>query len=221
MKAISALLLLSVGGVAGYFLYPAVNSTVRVKVDLPFGSMTERFDKNEIRERAERIVQKAKEQKALWVTEPNKVEPLSDAFFGIYLGETIDDVQKRYNLVPVAKEFAYREYPVATFSVLGTSRLLKKCTITEFQGRIFSIEGSFKDTSYENYEAVRRSLSEKYRGGSHRLKEDFLTDNNEVRIILDPHPGSWLTVEYIHQNLASLAKEECLKEKGNTLGDAL
>jgi len=209
-------------GIVGYCLYPVINSPFGGQVDPPSGySTTERIDEKETTERIEWARQKTKAQEEILVTEPSQFESLSEAYFGIYLGETIDELQKRYTLTPVDKNFTYREYPVSSYQVLGTSDLLKECVITAFQDHVFSVVESFVDVSSENHTVVKQRLSLKYEDGGHWLKTDFFTKDKKVRIMLSDYNGHYLTVEYIHQSLASLAKEECLKLKGNDLGDAI
>lgn len=85
---------------------------------------------------------------------------LSKPIFGIYLGEKLSDVQKR---------FATTKLPLDKWAVHLTSTAVEDCHINTYKDRVWAITVWLKDNTERNFNTLKRQLKKEY--GKYQIQE--------------------------------------------------
>ena len=126
---------------------------------------------------------------------------LSQAFFGINLGESLKSLGEKCRKAVVSADgnkwnFGDKDFPGRIISLNGAlngNKAVKETQVSIYSNRVFAIELVFADTSEQNYNVLKSSLEKKYgkdKGGLFDAVEDksrFTTtvDDQSVRIVLN------------------------------------
>lgn len=108
---------------------------------------------------------------------------LKKPMFGIYLGEKLSDLRKRFRITKLDSAKKDLDDPSESWFVIHRSDTIKACSISTFEGRVWSIFVLFKDSSKENFDAIENQLRNKYEIEDE--SEDFTIDPErtfEVRV---------------------------------------
>ena len=91
----------------------------------------------------------------------NEVVRVSKPFFGIYLGEKLDELNKRFRLIPspTAKD---EDDPTQSWVTRPDNANIVGISVNSFEGQVYSIFTVFKDASKENFEALKTQLKQLY-----------------------------------------------------------
>jgi len=163
----------------------------------------------EVQEREENVENEA--------VDGNKIT--SKPMFGIYLGEKLSDVQKRFETT---------EHPLDKWAVHHTSTAVEDCHINICKDRVWCITAWLKDNTETNFNTLKRQLKKEY--GEYQFREVKSSDskhikNYEFTIILDDVPvliaitfinnsiydglskkDNELSIQYIHRSLMGKKK---------------
>ena len=90
---------------------------------------------------------------------------ISKPIFGIYLGETINSLQRRTQIVSNINKSEMTDKDLATtiWILKNKNPNIKYLSVTTFNNRIYTISVDFVDNSESNYEVTKSQLAKKYK----------------------------------------------------------
>lgn len=158
---------------------------------------------------------------------------LSKPMFGIYLGETINELSKRQkiSLLNIGKQNA--EGLTKTWRVQNDIQNIKYCFILTYENRVMSIFVNFHDASESNFEAIDSELRNKHRVID-ETKEFSINPNTSILVRLDttdvivsleltenPFEDDELKLAYTHYPLSQEWQAELKRLKTAKVGSQL
>lgn len=170
--------------------------------------------------------------------EENAYKPASSAltkpFFGIYLGETLDSLKKRYAVSKSAHAFEDKDNPGQIWNVQIANENVKETLVYILNDQIYEIDLKFVDASRTNYDTINAQLEDKYKTedeggltGAMFGEGQFNTviDGTQVRISLNHDvgimDGDTLELHYIHVPLQTNLYEEIKRRKAGKISSDL
>ena len=156
----------------------------------------------------------------------NEIKAITKPIFGIYLGEKISNVQKRFRTKLLKKNSSFPEMEWRL--VYHRSDIIRRYEVFSFDGRVSGISVYFKDSSELNYDALSHELSKKYQEVQKNLTDLFssgdlerkfwtVIDNVHIGIILSfeekPKGDNTLGLDYFHNPLVKKWKLETFRRK--------
>lgn len=154
--------------------------------------------------------------------------------FGTKLGETASSVEAKCGAasLPINRQWTFedRDKPMNVWSIEGSinrNKSIKRTKFYFFNDRLTFIELFFRDSSTENYKALRRTLESKYGPDLSKIPSIFgaqslfgaTIDGQLVSIVLKlelsfkEESGARLTMQYIHVALIQAMEKEHLRRK--------
>lgn len=166
------------------------------------------------------------------------VKPIQSAIgkpmFGIFLGETLDTLIKRFRVSQSTLSFENKDHPGKIWNVQNNNPNVKLLLVYTFNNIIYTIDVRFTDGSRSNYEAIKSQLEIKYKSedkggivGSMFGEGVFepVIDGVEVKIKLNHDIGfvedDTLGLSYTHAPLSQKVYEETQRRKASKIGSEL
>ncbi len=160
---------------------------------------------------------------------------ISQPMFGIFLGETIDSLKKRFKVYPSKlNDFIDEDDPGKIWDIQNKNENVKALSVQTFEDNIYSINVQFVDGSKVNYEAIKSQLGKKYKSedkgglsGALFNKGTFypVIDGITVGIRLNHNIGfmkdDTLDLSYIHMPLLLKNNAEIDRRKVSKVGSDL
>lgn len=167
------------------------------------------------------------------IADPERAKRLNQSMMGIYLGETVDDLKKRFKVEPIDLQEQAElgihqdpDDPTVELEVVHTSKNIKHCEVKIYCNKIYEIDITFQDGSDENYKAIRNKLKNKYKDDYSETygNADFgiVVDGIRVDIYLGHDSGYKLTfITYKYKGLADMKEEEMIQKKSAKISEQL
>jgi hypothetical protein len=127
----------------------------------------------------------------------NEVVRVSKPFFGIYLGEKIDELNKRFTLTPasVTKD---EDDPKQNWDIRPDNPNIWNLSVDSFEGQVCSIKVAFKDASKENFDVLKTQLRQTY-GEEQNLGFDGIVVGGERACFLPTIDGIQICIQCQYQ----------------------
>lgn len=164
---------------------------------------------------------------------PNRFA-LATPMFGIYLGEKIEDLNRRNDVFQSQLTFEDEDHPGKIWSVAHTNPSVHSILVYTYNNLIYDIEVSFTDGSQANYAAIKSELEEKYKSndkggltGSLFSEGVFrpVVDGFEIKIKLNHDIGFMeddkLELNYTHAPLRAKVYEVLKRRKASKVNNDL
>jgi len=90
-------------------------------------------------------------------------DAISKAMFGVFLGESIDSLKKRFRLAESTYHFTDEDHPGIIWSVSNDNPNVKELLVYTFNGQVYTIDIRFSDGSRTNYHTIKDQLEKKYK----------------------------------------------------------
>jgi len=159
---------------------------------------------------------------------------IGQPMFGVFLGETLDSLKKRFRVSQSTFTFENEDHPGKIWNVQNNNANVKQLLIYTFDNNIYTIDIRFRDGSRSNYEAIKSQLEKKYKsedkGGisgamfGEGVFEPVI-DGVEVKIKLNHDTGFMeddkLDLSYTHTPLSQKVYEEIQRRKASKIGSEL
>jgi len=159
---------------------------------------------------------------------------ISQPMFGIFLGETLDSLKKRFRVSQSTFAFENEDHPGKIWSVQNNNQNVKQLLVYTFNNYIYTIDVRFADGSRSNYEAIKKQLENKYKsedkGGvtgamfGEGVFEPVI-DGVQLKIKLNHDIGFMeddkLDLSYTHAPLSQKVYEEIQRRKASKIGSEL
>lgn len=159
---------------------------------------------------------------------------INKPMFGVFLGETLDSLKKRFRVSQSTLYFENKDHPGKIWSVQNDNPNVKQLLVYTFDNNIYTIDIRFTDGSRSNYEAIKSQLEKKYKsedkGGisgamfGEGVFEPVI-DGVEVKIKLNHDTGFMeddkLELSYTHAPLSQKVYEEIQRRKARKIGSEL
>jgi hypothetical protein len=157
------------------------------------------------------------------------------SFFGIKLGESLAEVNKRFQVIKSHYEFTDKDIPATLWNVLNSNPIIKEIVIAAYQNRVYQIQVYFTEVSEGNYAALKNEISNKYGNeidlgfdgivmGGQRAAFTPSIDGIETMIVIE-YSGevmdNQLFVKYIHTPLNDKVHSDKLSQKASKFSDDL
>jgi len=159
---------------------------------------------------------------------------ISQPMFGIFLGETLDSLKKRFRVSQSTFTFENEDHPSKIWSVQNNNVNVKQLLVYTFDNYIYTIDIRFRDGSRSNYEAIKSQLGKKYKsedkGGISGAifgegVFEAVIDGVEIKIKLNHDTGFMeddkLELSYVHTPLSQKVYEEIQRRKASKIGSEL
>ncbi|MCK4850671.1 MAG: hypothetical protein KAT11_04925 [Phycisphaerae bacterium] len=157
------------------------------------------------------------------------------SFFGIRLGESIRDVDKRFRLTKSHYEFTDKDTPATLWNIESSNPAIKEIIVAVYQNRVYQIQVYFSEVSESNYSALKNEILRKYGQemdlgldgivmGGERSAFKPRIDDTEVMIVLEYSSevmDNELFVKYIHEPLNEKVRSDKLNRKASKFSDEL
>ena len=166
----------------------------------------------------------------------NSTKAVSQPVYGVYLGEYLNAMKRRFTLEPDEMHRTYRgDDRLADLWAVQTDIKGVRLRVVTFHEQVFVIAVDFADKSKTNYSAIMEELTKKYQGnieivenGEQILGNTFrfytLLDGVKVEIQLEYKAGyaeKELTLTYKHIPLSQKFAEEKKEQKASKVRDNL
>lgn len=151
---------------------------------------------------------------------------VSKPMFGIFLGETLDSLRKRFNVSKSNLYFEDEDHPGKILSVRSDNPNVKQLLVYTFNGNVYTIYVLFNDGSRTNYETINAQLEKTYKSSDKGGLSgaifgegvfETVIDGMEIRIKLNHDIGFMeddkLELSYTHVLLSERVYEEIKSRK--------
>lgn len=154
-----------------------------------------------------------------------EIRVISKPMFGIYLGEQLKSLARRFEITPADSSKDDADEPSKSWVVTHNSDTVRHCFISTLDERVFSVVIVLSDSSEENFEAIHKQIRDKYKieresGGFSIDPERFFgtrVDGVKVGIYLKLEKAfmedDTLSISYVHVPLFSKRDEEFKRRK--------
>lgn len=159
---------------------------------------------------------------------------INKPMFGVFLGETLDSLKKRFRVSQSTLYFENKDHPGKIWSVQNDNPNVKQLLVYTFDNNIYTIDIRFTDGSRSNYEAIKSQLEKKYKsedksGISGAMFGEGVFEpviaGVEVKIKLNHDMGFMeddkLELSYTHAPLSQKVYEEIQRRKARKIGSEL
>lgn len=157
------------------------------------------------------------------------------SFFGVKLGESLGEVNRRFQVIKSHYEFTDKDIPATLWNVQSSNPVIKEIVIAVYQNSVYQIQVYFTEVSESNYAALKNEVSNKYGNemdlgfdeivmGGQRAAFNPSIDGIETMIVIEYSEeimDNQLFVKYIHTPLNDKVHSEKLSRKASKFSDDL
>ncbi len=145
-------------------------------------------------------------------------EAISQPMFGIFLGETLDSLRRRFVVGAAMKDGVSDSQEVQS-----DNPNVRVLTVSTYHQQIYCIDVIFTDVSKQNFLTIKEELEKKYKGN---VSGDILglftnfylrtiIDGVKIKIILKYSRPNYLFLFYYHEPLLLMVEEERKKQRAD------
>lgn len=145
---------------------------------------------------------KDKQKKHQVIHTEKRAQGISKPIFGIHLGETLEDLKKRFHISPMNAEDVDLRRQSQWWQVDQHDKAIDYCSVEVFENRVFRMQVKFSDGSKTHFKILEEQLEKKFgrpevpRHFDYKRRYVTSIDGSEVKLIIQGRYG--ITVDATH-----------------------
>jgi len=150
-----------------------------------------------------------------WAIDTGRLERISKPIFGIYLGEKLDDLKKRFTIKPLFKKGTHPLSSLRQWQVDHSDSRISHCSVTEFDNKAFWMHLRLQGRGKKYFEALEKQFEKEFGKPEippyfeHQRRYVTSIDGIQVEVLLVGDNG--ITVEAVHLPLRKTRSDRSLE----------